>query len=135
MNTKKNKDFLYQDLTDKIISACYDVWNEFGGAFKEKIVDNALSIALKERNLDVENQKRIEVTFKGRKVGTYVPDKIVNHKVLLELKCEPYLSKGDKKQFWHYLKATDYKVGLLINFGAEELEIHRRVYDKARHNN
>lgn len=124
--------FLYKNLTKQIIGCCYEVWNEFGGAFKEKIVDTALTIALKESGLQVEDQKRIDIVFKGEKVGVYIPDKIVEHKILLEIKSKPQLTGGDKKQFWYYLKATDYKVGLLVNFAPEDLEIYRRVYDTAR---
>lgn len=45
---------LYKDITYEIRGACFEVWNEFGGAFKEKIVDNALTIALEKRNLKLE---------------------------------------------------------------------------------
>lgn len=127
-----NNDFLYKDITYKIRGACFEVWKEFGGAFKEKIVDNALTIALEKRNLKVDDQVRINVYFDGKKVGTYVPDKIVNDTVLVEVKCKPFLTQEDKRQFWLYLKGSKYKLGLLINFGPKKLEIERRVYDKAR---
>ncbi|MBI3291144.1 GxxExxY protein [Candidatus Falkowbacteria bacterium] len=81
---------LYREITYKIRGACFEVWQKFGGAFKEKIVDNALTIALENRDLKVENQVRINVYFDNKKVGTYVPDKIVNDSVLLEIKCKPY---------------------------------------------
>ena len=123
---------LYEDLTYKIRGACYDVWNSFGGAFKEKVVDNALTVALEQRGLKVKNQVRIDIYFMDKKVGTYQPDKIVNDLVLLELKCKPYLTQEDKRQFWLYLKGSQYKLGLLINFGTKELEMERRVYDSAR---
>ena len=53
---------------------------------------------------------------------------------MIELKSKQFLTKEDERQFWLYLKATDYKVGFLINFGSKELEFKRRVYDKARNN-
>ena len=115
-----------------IRSACSDIWKNFGGAFKESIIDKALAIALENRGLCVENQKRIDIYFDGKKVGTYVPDKIINDIILIELKCKQFLLIEDKKQFWHYLKASNYKVGLLINFSPRRVEIYRRVYDKAR---
>ncbi len=125
-------DFLYKDITYKIRGACFEVWKMFGGAFKEKVVDNALTIALEKRGLEVKNQVTINIYFDGKKVGIYRPDKIVNSLVLLEIKCKPYLTQEDKRQFWLYLKGSKYKVGLLINFGAKKLEIERRIYDKAR---
>lgn len=132
MEIKKVSDFLYEKETYDIRGACMEIWKKFGSSFKESIVDNALTIVLEKRGYKVDNQKRINIYFENKKVGTYVPDKIVNNIILLELKCKPYLIKEDEKQFWRYLKASDYKLGLLINFGTNELEIKRRVYDKAR---
>ena len=80
----------------------------------------------------MDNQKRIDIYFEGEKVGTYVPDKIVNEKILIEVKCKPFLTRDDEKQFWCYLKASEYKIGLLVNFGTKRLEFKRRVYDMAR---
>lgn len=82
--------------------------------------------------MKVDSQKRIDIYFQGQKVGTYIPDKIIDDKILIELKCKPYLTKEDERQFWLYLKGSDYKVGLLVNFGSEKLEFKRRIYDKAR---
>jgi GxxExxY protein len=129
---KNMADLLYADITFKIRGACFEVWKRFGGAFKERIVDNALTIALKEKNLEVKNQVKINIYFNNIKVGTYIPDKIVNDIILLEIKCKPFITIEDRKQFWYYLKASQYKVGLLINFGTQKLQIERRVYDTAR---
>ena len=130
--TKKIKDFLFEEESYEIRGACFNVWNAFGGAFKEKVVDKALTKALEKRNLKVENQKRIDIYFENEKVGTYVPDKIVNEIILLEIKAKSYLTKEDVDQFWKYLKGSKYKLGFLINFSPAKLEIKRIVYDKAR---
>jgi len=128
-----NKKFLYSDITYKIRGACFKVWKQFRGAFKEKIIENALMTELENYGLKIETQKRIPISYKGKKVGVYVPDAIVNDKVLIELKSKPRLTKEDQKQFWLYLKGSKYKLGLLINFG-KQLEIKRKVYDTARNN-
>ena len=99
---------------------------------KESIVDNALTIALEKRGLTVESQKRINIYFEGKKVGTYVPDKVVNNIIILELKSRPYITKEDEATFWNYLKGSEYKLGFLINFSPTKLIIKRVVYDKAR---
>ena len=125
-------DFLYKEQTYKIRGACFKIWREFGGAFKESIVDKALTEELIKYDLTVEDQKRIDIYYNNKKIGTYIPDKIINNAILLELKCKPFITREDKKQFWYYLKASSYKLGLLINFGSKKLEIHRRIYDKAR---
>ncbi|MBI2639615.1 MAG: GxxExxY protein [Candidatus Sungbacteria bacterium] len=132
MPIKSNEQLLHEDVTYKIRGACFKIWKEFGGAFKESIIDRALTEELRKQKLEIENQKRIDIFYENKKVGTYVPDKIINNSVLVELKCKPFLTKEDKRQFWLYLKATDYKIGLLINFGSHELDIKRFIYDKAR---
>ncbi|MEK7162447.1 MAG: GxxExxY protein, partial [Patescibacteria group bacterium] len=106
MATKSGEQLLYQDTTYKIRGACFKIWKEFGGAFKETIIDRALTEELRKQNLTVENQKRIDIYYGGKKVGTYVPDKIINDSVLIELKCKPFLTREDRRQFWLYLKAT-----------------------------
>jgi GxxExxY protein len=133
MRNKKDN-FLYERESYDIIDACKEVWKEFGGSFKEIVVDRALSVLLKKKDYFVEDQKRIDIYFYNEKVGTYVPDKIINNIILLELKCKPFITREDEKQFWHYLKASEYKLGFLINFSPKVLEFRRRVYDKARGN-
>jgi len=126
------EEFLYKEQTYKIRGACFKIWREFGGAFKESIIDKALTEELLKNGFIVENQKRIDIYYNNKKIGTYIPDKIIDSIILLELKCKPFITREDKKQFWYYLKASSYKLGLLINFGSKNLEIHRRIYDKAR---
>jgi len=83
--------------------------------------------------LKTEKEKRINVYYGDKKVGTYVPDLIVNDAILIEIKAKPRLIKDDIKQFWYYLKGSEYKVGYLINFGSSGgVEIIRRIYDTAR---
>ena len=124
---------LYNKITYEIRGACFWIWKEFGSAFKESIIDRALTEELTRRGLTVESQKRIDVHYQGKKVGSYIPDKIINDCVLLEIKRKSFLTKQDKEQFWHYLRASKYKLGLLINFADAKLEIMRRVYETARH--
>ncbi len=130
--SKLVKDFLYEKESYEIRGACFDVWKQFRGMFKESIVDNALTIALEKRGLTVECQKRINIYYEGKKVGTYVPDKVVNNEIVLELKSKPFVNKQDEATFWNYLKGSEYKLGFLINFSPKRLEIKRVIYDKAR---
>ena len=122
---------LYEKESYEIRGGCFWVWKEFGSAFKESVVDKALTEELTRRGLNIENPKRIDIYYRDKKVGTYIPDKIINDAIILELKAKPFLTKQDIKQFWHYLKGTNYKLGFLINFG-DKLEIKRVVYDTAR---
>lgn len=123
---------LYEKESYEIRGACFEVWKHLAGAFKESVVENALAKELEDRKLFIEQQKRIPIIYKGKKVGFYVPDFVINKKILIELKVKPCLFREDERQFWYYLKGSSYKLGFLINFGTKKLEIKRRVYDAAR---
>ena len=132
MANNKVENFLYEKESYEIRGACFDVYKNFGGAFKERIIDKSLTIALEKRGLKVQEQKRIDIYFEGKKVGTYIPDKIVNDCIILELKAKAFVTKQDIDQFWKYLKGSEYELGFLINFGPNELTIKRVIYDTAR---
>lgn len=125
-------DFLYERETYLIRKALFQLWKHFGSAYKEVVIDRALTYELEKLGLKVENQKKIEIFYEGKKIGEYIPDKIVNDNILLELKRKSFLTKQDRYNFWNYLRGSSYKLGLLVNFGDERLEIKRVVYDKAR---
>ena len=132
MRIRKVKDFLYGKQSYAIRGACFEVWKAFGGAFKESVVERALEKAFMKRGLHVERQKRLSVFYEGEVVGIYQPDFVIDEGILIELKCRPMLSQGDRRQFWHYLKGSSYRLGFLVHFGTERLNIIRVVYDRAR---
>lgn len=135
MTTKDGQELLYQGESYQIRGACFKIYKNFGGAFKESIINKSLIKELSLRGLGVENQKRIDIFYEGEKVGVYIPDIVVNSKIIIELKVKPFLTREDEKQFWHYLRGTNYKLGFLINFGSQKLEIRRYVYDQSRSKN
>ena len=129
---KKVSDFLYEEESYSIRVACFTVWNKLGSAFKESAIDKALSLEMIKRDLKVEDQKKIAIMYDGEKIGIYIPDKVINDKIILELKRKSYLTKQDIQNFWNYLRGSTYKLGFLVNFGDDKLEIKRVIYDKAR---
>lgn len=129
---RKVNDFLYEEESYQIRGACFTVWNTLGSAFKESAIDKALTKEIVKRGLKVEDQKRIAIIYDGEKIGTYIPDKIINDIIILELKRKSFLTKQDLKNFWNYLRGSQYKLGFLVNFGDNELEIRRVVYDTVR---
>ncbi|MCL4437654.1 GxxExxY protein [Patescibacteria group bacterium] len=122
--------FLYENESYALRGACFSVYNTLGGGIKEKIIGKALNKELKDRGFMTSPQKRIDIFYKKEKIGAYVPDIIVNNKIICELKSKPFLTKEDEKQFWGYLKGSDYKLGFLINFGSQKLTIKRYIYTK-----
>jgi len=118
-------------ITDKIIGAFYDVYNELGYGFTEKVYENALTIVLKKRGMEVEQQMLIEVHFHELIVGKYYADLVVNDTIVIELKAIQKLLDEHEAQLINYLKATEYQVGLLLNFGPKP-EIKRKIFDNER---
>ena len=124
---------LYEDESYKIRGACFKVYNALGGGIQEKIVERALSKELITRGMSIENQVRIDVIYNNEKIGTYIPDLVVNNKIILEIKSKPILTKEDEKQFWGYLKNSKYKLGFLVIFSPQELIIKRFVHTNKLH--
>ncbi len=122
---------LHKHLTGEILKAFYDVYNELGYGFLERVYQNALFIELKERGFDVEAQKKISVYYKGHLVGDYFADIIVNNKVILELKAAECIVEEFEYQLINYLKSAHCEVGLLLNFGKEP-EFSRKIFSNAK---
>jgi GxxExxY protein len=108
---------LHRDLTQSILKHFFDVYNELGYGFLERVYQNALYYELKANGFQVEAQKRIKVYYKEIEVGDYFADIIVNDLVILELKAQDYLIETNEFQLINYLKSTSCEVGLLLNFG------------------
>lgn len=114
-------------VTEKIIGISYEVSNVLGFGFLEKVYENALMYELKKNGLRAENQKAITVKYKKEVVGEFIADIIVEDDIILELKSVKALSDVHKAQLLNYLKATNKKIGLLLNFGNPKVEIKRIV--------
>jgi GxxExxY protein len=116
-----------EELTYKIRGAIFEVNRVLGHGFLEKVYENALMIELQDRGLKAENQVPITVEYKNRMVGEYFADIVVENEVILELKAVESLEKIHEAQILNYLKATDFKVGLLVNFTHPKAVIKRFV--------
>ena len=118
---------LYEELTGKILEACFEVNNEVGAGFLESVYEKALAIALRQKGLIVETQVPLTVRFRSENVGEFFADIIVEGKVMVELKAVKGLGAEHQAQLINYLKATGVEVGLLVNFGRPEVE-YKRLY-------
>ena len=121
---------LYKDESYKIRGACFKVYDALGGGIQEKVIERALLKELLAKELEVKTQVRIDIFYQGEKIGTYIPDLVVNDKIVIEVKSKPALTKEDEKQFWGYLKGSKYKLGFLVNFSPQELIIKRFIHTK-----
>ena len=115
------------DLTYKINGAIFEVNKVLGSGFMEKIYEIALLVQLRNMGLNAKSQVPINVNYKGETVGEYFADIVVEDKVVLELKAVGYLEKIHEAQLLNYLNATEYSVGLLVNFTYPKAIIKRFV--------
>jgi GxxExxY protein len=132
MVADSNKTFLYKDLSYRIIGCFYEVYNELGPAHKEQIYQEALKVAFTEKNIRYIENKRVKIRFKTKDIGIYEPDFIIEEKIIIEIKSVLNMPKVFEKQLYYYLRGTDYKVGYLVNFGNEKIDIRRRIYESLR---
>ncbi len=119
------KPILHADVTDAIIGAAFDVHNELGYGFLERVYQKAMQVELTRRGFRAEVEHKISVQYKGVVVGDYAADLFVNECVLVELKVAPEYNKQDEAQLLNELKATKVKVGLLLNFGRSKVQFKR----------
>ena len=101
-----------------------------GGGIKERVIIRALTKELITQGMTVENQVRINVIYSNEKIGTYIPDLVINDKIIIEVKSKPFITKEDEKQFWGHLKWSKYRLGFLVNFGPNKLLIKRFIHTK-----
>lgn len=122
----------HKDITDKILHAFFKiVYPALGFGFLEKVYENAMVIVLRQMGLKVEQQVKIIVYFAGQVVGEYFADLVVEGCVIVELKAAQNLLDEHEAQLLNYLRATEYEVGLLLNFGPQP-RFRRKVFDNER---
>ncbi len=117
----------YGDLTQEIIGAALEVSNKLGMGFLESVYHQALLIALAERALAARSKEPVVVSYKGTCVGEFFPDIVIEDSVIVELKAVASLAPEHYAQLINYLRASNMKVGLLINFGRPKLKWKRYI--------
>ncbi len=117
-------------ISEKIIGCAFKVSNTLGSGFLEKVYQNALMIELAENGLLPEKEKPISIKYKNKIVGEYYADILVNKKVIIETKAVKSLNEIHQVQLLNYLKATNLRLGLLINFGTPKVQIKRMINEK-----
>lgn len=125
------QDFKHTELTERIIGAFYEVYNNLGYGFLEKVYENSLVLELRKLGLNVVAQVPISVSYKGVLVGEYVADVLVEDKVIVEIKAVRVLLSEHEAQLLNYLKASKLEIGLLVNFGPRA-EVKRKAFDNTR---
>lgn len=121
-----SEEYLHKQLTEQVILCAYQVHNQLGTGFLEKVYQNALAVQMRECNVAFKQEHPLSVFYHNQLVGEYVPDFIIADKVIVELKAVTELCPSHEVQLVNYLKATGLRLGLLINFG-KSVVVKRRI--------
>ncbi len=118
---------IFPELSFEIMSAVFEVHNQLGPGFPEEIYQRAVAMEFGSRQIPIEEQKAIQIEYKGKNVGIFRLDMVVDSKVVLEFKAVSDLNDLFKQQTLSYLKASGIRLGILINFGRQRVEYVRIV--------
>jgi len=120
-------DFIYKELSYRIMDAVFEVHNILGPGYPEEKYEKALCKEFRDRKINYEKQKVTKVIYKDEDLGDFKMDLVVENKIILELKAVSELIELFEAQIHSYLKATGLKLGILINFGKKKVEYKRIV--------
>lgn len=121
-------DIIYKDESYKIIGLCMKVHKELGAGFLESVYSEALEIEFMRNNIPYEKEKKLPVYYKDKALKKYFrADFLCYDKIVLELKATKYSVQADLSQTLNNIKATKFKLGILINFGTASLTYKRLV--------
>lgn len=114
--------------TKNIIKCAYRVHKKLGCGYLEIVYHRCMKIECKKMELDYVSEKPVTIYYDNQNVGTYVTDLIVDDKVLIELKAVSQIHDMHKAQLLNYLKCTGIRIGLILNFGSQSLQIKRMIF-------
>jgi len=119
---------IYEEESYQIIGAAQEVHEILGAGFLEAVYQEALAIEFENRNISYEPEKELRIKFKDRYLNKkYSADFVCFDKIVVELKALSTLTSDHTAQVINYLKAAEFKLGLLINFGEQSIKVKRLV--------
>ena len=119
---------VYKEESYKIIGACLEVHNELGPGFLEPVYQEALEVELTNQNIPFLREVPLPIKYKESVLNkSYIADFILFEKIILELKALDALSTVHESQVLNYLKATGFRLGILVNFGQSKLQYKRLI--------
>lgn len=127
MHDLKRNDLLYPELSFQIVGCAFEVHNELGFGFKESIYQKALALAFKEKKLSCTEQVHYQIKFKEQVIAKRYFDFVVEDKIVVEIKKDDKFSKANIDQTIDYLKTSNLKLAILINFGKEGVMYKRLI--------
>ncbi len=125
MNTDDRESL--NQLSSQVIGAAQTVSSALGCGFLEKVYENALALELRRRQLRVDQQRGIDIHYRGEVVGAYFADLMIEDRLIVELKAVSGLSPVHEAQCINYLRATGLRLCLLMNLARPRLDIRRII--------
>lgn len=116
MNGVLGTAMLHEELTGKILEACFEVINELGAGFLEGVYEEALLIALRQKGIEARSQVPLKVRFRGAIVGDFCADILVEGKVIIELKAAKALAPEHQAQLINLLESDGHRSGSPCQF-------------------
>ena len=108
---------VYKEESYQILGAAFKVYNNLGYGFLEAVYQEALEIEFQKQGIPYEREKELKIYYDGEELKqTYKADFVCFRKIIVELKAVSELDDVHRSQVYNYLHATDYKLGLLLNF-------------------
>jgi GxxExxY protein len=123
----ENSRLLLKPETERILGCAFDVLNEVGHGYHEKIYENALTVAFRIKGIPFDQQRKFPVVFRGCPVGEFIPDLLVFEAVIADPKVIDHITEHERGQMLNYLRITRKRVGLILNFKHARLEWERLV--------
>lgn len=122
-------EIIFKEESYEIIGACMKIHSALGCGYKEAIYQDALAIELKNRNIAFEKEKKYKVIYEGVTLKHhFVADFVIHDSIIIELKASKEIINPFIAQTINYLKASNLKLGIIVNFGKPSLEYKRIVF-------
>lgn len=119
---------LFEEDTHKIIGACMQVHQKLGSGFLESVYQEALELEFQKQQIPYIRHQKLHILFDGKALDKFfIADFVCYSLIILEIKAAGFIHPDNSKQVVNYLKATNFQVGLLINFGQSSLKWKRFI--------
>ena len=128
-SSSMDEEYIFKEECYQIIGCCMEVHNQLGGGFREAVYQEALELEFIEQDLPYVREKKMRIKYKKQILKKkYFADFLCYDEIVVELKAVTELTNIHKGQLFNYLKASDKRLGMLINFGHEKLEYKRFIF-------
>ena len=128
-------EIVFREESYRIVGSCLAVFNKLGSGFLESVYQEALEIQFKQDKIPFVKEKKLRIQFDDIQLDKFFKaDYVCFDNIIVELKATPFIHKNDIAQVLNYLRATDIRLGILVNFGEKSLAYKRVLNSHASHN-